>query len=672
MDAADIESRLAQMSVDELADVVAQANREYWDQDDATLPDPLYDRVVEQLRRLAPDHPILSVMGPSADVAEDALDENEAAKLAPAERVGAPVIHSRPMLSLDKAYTAEDVRSWADKFEGDLLVMAKLDGIACSLRFDAKGKLWQAATRGSGTQGEDITFNVLEIPGLPDEIPAHLAPVEIRGEVYMTRSAFEKYAGELSNPRNTAAGAVRQKERKNSRNRDLSFGAYDIDGPDLPSERAKMATLADLGVPVVEHAFVGRDDIARIYEDWSGRRPQLDYEIDGIVFRADLVAEQARLGATAHHPRYAIAFKFQGDSGITKLIGVEWGVSRTGTVTPMALLEPIELSGAMIGRAGLHNLTRFRALALSEGAELEVTRRGGVIPYIERVVTPGDPTKPYPIPTKCPACGGEVSVRQKRDGEFLQCARPQQCVTARLRELEHFAKVVDIQGFGPKIVNQVVDAGLLTTPADYYRLQLDDLVGLQRLATKSAQNLLDRVAAKREIGLATFLEALGIDHLGPQNAQLIGGKFLSLAKVRSVTVEELAEIKGVKEAIATAIVGGLAARAELIDDLLREVTVPDAEAPPDEPAEGPLAGRSFVFTGTLQAFDRKTAQGRVAALGGETPSGVSGTLSYLVVGAGKAAKSSKQKKADKLIEGGAEIEVISEEAFLAMVEAAEG
>ena len=408
MDAADIESRLATMSVDQLADVVAQANREYWDEADATLPDPLYDRVVEQLRRLAPDHPILTAMGPSSAEDEHALDEDEAAKLAPADRIGAPVLHSRPMLSLDKAYTAEDVRSWADKFEGQLLVMAKLDGIACSLRFDAQGNLWQAATRGSGTQGEDITCNVLEIPGLPDAIPADLAPLEIRGEVYMTRSAFSKYAGEFSNPRNTAAGAVRQKERKNSRNRDLSFGAYDIDGPQLPSERAKMATLADLGVPVVEHAFVERDDIGKIYEEWSARRPELDYEIDGIVFRADLVAEQQRLGATAHHPRYAIAFKFQGDTGVTKLLGVEWGVSRTGTITPMALLHPIELSGAMIGRAGLHNLTRFRALALSEGAELEVTRRGGVIPYIERVVTPGDPDKPYEIPTKCPACGGEI------------------------------------------------------------------------------------------------------------------------------------------------------------------------------------------------------------------------------------------------------------------------
>jgi DNA ligase (NAD+) len=671
MDATQIESQLPQLGVAELAELIAEANRQYWDEDAATLPDPLYDRMVEQLRRLAPDHPVLEALGPS-EAPIDALDETQAAVLRPEERIGAPVKHGRPMLSLDKAYSADDVRSWADKFEGDLLVMAKLDGIACSLRFDAQGRLWQAATRGSGTQGEDITFNVLEIPGLPATIPVDLAPLEVRGEVYMTRSAFASYAAEFSNPRNTAAGAVRQKERKNSRNRDLSFGAYDVIGPELASEREKMAKLGELGIPIVEHAFVGRDEIPMIYEAWGRRRPELDYEIDGIVFRADLVAEQERLGTTGHHPRYAIAFKFQGDTGVTRLLGVEWGVSRTGTITPMALLEPIELSGAMIRRAGLHNLTRFRALSLSAGAMLEVTRRGGVIPYIERVVTPGDPNAPFREPEHCPACGGAVLVRQKREGEFLQCAEPEQCVTARLRELEHFAKVVDIQGFGPKIVNQVVDAGLLTTPADYYRLQIDDLVSLDRLGSKSAQNLLDRVAAKREIPLAVFLESLGIDHLGPQNATLIAGQFRSLAAIRAVTTEDLIEVKGIKEAIATAIVDGLAKRAELIDDLRLEVTVTDAPAPAPVAAEGPLAGRSFVFTGTLQAFDRKRAQAQVAALGGETPAGVSKTLSYLVVGAGKGAKSSKQKKAEKLIEDGAAIEILSEDEFAALVETAAG
>ena len=289
----------------------------------------------------------------------------------------------------------------------------------------------------------------------------------------------------------------------------------------------------------------------------------------------------------------------------------------------------------------------------------------GIVPAISCVA--------YPV-ANVTSCGSPAVIRQKRDGEFLQCSRPEQCVVARLRELEHFAKVVDIQGFGPKIVAAVSEAGHLSTPADYYRLRLEDLVKLERLAERSAQNLLDQVAAHRTIPLPVFLESLGVDHLGPQNAQLIAGELRSLAAIRSVQRERLMEVKGIKEAIADAIIDGIAARRAMIDELLKEVTVPD-EAAPVAPAEGtapgPLAGRSFVFTGTLEALDRKAAQKRVQALGGETPSGVSKGLSVLVVGAGKGAKSSKQKKVETLVEEGATIEIMSEQDFLAMVEAAE-
>ncbi len=662
MNAAEIEARLHELSAAQLVPLIVEANAAYWDRNDAPLPDPLYDRMVERLRTLDPDAPVLQSMGPSAP-SGDALSAKAAEDLPVQERFGAPVRHERPMLSLDKAYTAEEVHSWAEKFEGGLLVMPKLDGIACSIRYDAKGRLRLAATRGSGTEGEDITMNVLLIPDLPQTITR--GPLEVRGEIYMRLSVFDKYAADFSNPRNTAAGGVRQKHGDGSRAADLTFGAYDIIGAELATEQEKMTLLRELRIPTADHVFIERDGIAESYEDLSRRRPDLDYEIDGVVYRADSVAEQERLGLTSHHPRYALAFKFQGDTGETTLLDVEWGVSRTGTITPMAILDPIELSGAMIGRAGLHNLTRFRALGLTRGAKVEVTRRGGVIPYVEKVVAAGDGE--FPIPTECPACGGSVVVRQKRDGEFLQCEHPEQCVTARLRELEHFAKVVDIQGFGPKIVTLVVEAGLLTTPADYFRLSHDELTSLERLASKSAQNLIDRIAAKRTIPLATFLEALGIDHLGPSNARLLADNFLSLAAIRELSQEALVEVKGIKEAIADAIVDGLAARAERIDDLLREVTVPDAEPPPAPPEgedAGPLAGQSFVFTGTLEAFDRKTAQARVKALGGETPSGVSKSLTALVIGAGKGAKSSKQKKAEKLNGDGATIEVLTEDEFL--------
>lgn len=669
MDAERIASRLATMSADELAELVAQANREYWDEQAASLPDPLYDRMVEQLRRLDPRAPVLQTLGPSGH-GEPVLPEAAAHRLAPVERFGAPVAHSRPMLSLDKAYTADDVRGWTSKLAGDLLVMPKLDGIACAIRYDADGHLFMAATRGSGFQGEDVTANVLQIPSVPQRIdPVHGA-IELRGEVYLTLSAFARYKGEFSNPRNTAAGGLRQKERSNNRAGDLSFAAYDVLGLDVATEREKMEILRATRIPVVEHEFVDADGIAAAYERWAARRSDLDYEIDGIVFRLDLVREQERLGSTAHHPRYAIALKFQGDTGETISRGVEWGVSRTGTITPMAILEPIELSGAMIGRAGLHNLTRFRALGLTEGARVEVTRRGGVIPYVERVIEPGPGAKAFPIPDHCPACGGPVRTRQKREGEFLECVDPRNCITARLRELEHFAKVVDIQGFGPKIVAQVVDAGLLDTPAGFYRLSVEQLAGLERLAEKSAQNLVERVEARRTIPLAVFLEALGIDHLGPQNAQLIAGELGTLAKVRAAGRDELMAVRGIKDAIADAIVDGLHRREEIIDELLREVTVQDAPKQAAAPA-GALQGKSFVFTGALESLDRKEAQARVRALGGEAPSGVSKTLTHLVIGAGKGPKSTKQKKAEELVAAGAPIEIIGEDEFVAMMDAAE-
>jgi len=677
MTAAEIEARLHELSRDELVAIIERANAEYWDQHAPTLPDPLYDRLVERLRKLDPNASILDHMGPQTP-AGPVIAADEAIGIPPAQRFGAAVRHARPMLSLDKAYSAEEVKTWASKFEGDMLVMPKLDGIACSIRYDERGTLVLAATRGSGTEGEDVTANVLEIAGVPSQLPPGHGPVEVRGEVYMPLSVFQRFKGEFSNPRNLAAGALRNKDPKKSAAFGLRFAAYDILEEGLTTEREKVARLAELGLPCADCELVDREGIAAAFERFSRRRAELDYEIDGVVYRTDRLDEQRRLGLTAHHPRYAIAFKFQGDTGETTLLDVEWGVSRTGTITPMAMLQPIELSGAMISRAGLHNITQFRALGLTKGARVEVTRRGGVIPHVERVVTPGPGGETFSIPEQCPACGSPAQIRQKRDGEFLQCSTPKSCITARLRELEHFAKVVDIQGFGPKIITAVVDAGLLASPADFYRLQLEDLVKLERLAEKSAQNLLDQVAAHKVIPLPVFLEALGIEHLGPQNARLIAGEFRTLAKIRELDRDALMEVKGIKEAIADAIVAGLHAHAAMIDELLKEVTVPDEEAPAaadrtvGEGAQaGPLAGQSFVFTGTLEGFDRKSAQARVQALGGTTPDAVSKTLTVLVVGAGKGAKSSKQKKAEKLVSEGAPIEIIDEAEFVARMEKAE-
>lgn len=666
LDADAVQARLPSFNADELEALVRRANHEYWDKHAPTLPDPLYDQLIERLKRLRPESPLLEAMGPSGSEAP-ALEAEEAIRLDPDQRFGAAVRHLRPMLSLEKCYSEPDLLSWAGKFEGEVLVMPKLDGVACSIRYDKKGKLVLAATRGSGTEGEDITMNVLEVAAVPRTIPAQGREIEARGELYMKLSDFAKYKGDFANPRNLTAGSIKQKEKKNSRTAHLSFFAYDLIGPDFKDEREKFEMMHTLGLGGIDHEFVDRDELQAAYDRWARKRPQLDYEIDGVVYRTSTIKEQKRLGLTGHHPRYALAYKFQGDSGVTDLLDIFWSVSRTGLVTPVALLEPVELSGAKIGRASLHNLNIFEALGLSHSCRVEVTRRGGVIPNVERVVESGPASRPFELPTQCPACGGPVERRKKREGEFLFCAQPKKCVQARLGELEHFAKVVDLQGFGPKVITAAVDAELLSTPADYYRLRAEDLQELERLGEKSAQNLVDQVDSHRELPLATFLQALGIEHLGKQNALLLAGEYRELARIRKLTREDLMLVRGIKDAIAAAIVDGLAAKAELIEALLQHVTVLPGEAAPPPADDAELAGKSFVFTGTLEAFTREVAQARVQALGGEIPSGVTKTLSYLVVGAGRGAKSSKQTKAEELIGKGAPLKILTEQEFLEMV-----
>ncbi len=680
MDAATIQAGLASFDAATLEALIRRTNREYWEHNAPTIPDPLYDRLVETLRRLDKDNAVLVELGES--VPEGPVIDAEATHdIPPEQRLGAPVRHTRSMLSLDKCYNTDDLGSWASKFEGEILVMPKMDGVACSLRYDAKGKLFLAATRGSGTEGEDITCNALEVA----DIPAQLKPdkahkgnlaLEVRGELFMKLSVFERFKEQYSNPRNLTAGAIKNKERGKTKAYSLSFFAYDVLGRDFESEREKFELLSSLGFEAEEFEFVDRDGLGEAFERWSKRRAELDYEIDGVVYRAASVDEQRRLGETGHHPRWSIAFKFQGDSGTTRLQDVLWSVSRTGTITPVAMLEPIELSGAMIGRASLHNLSRFEDLGLTKGALVEVTRRGGVIPNVERVVEPGPGGESFELPSKCPACNGEVERRKKREGEFLYCKQPDKCVQARLGELQHFAKVIDIQGFGPKVITQAVDAGLLSSPVDFYTLRVEDLEGLDRLGRKSAQNLVDQVEAHRELELPVFLQALGVDHLGRQNALLLAQQFRTLARIRELTRDDLMEVRGIKDAIADALLAGLAERSELIDHLLEHVTIVElpegadadtGEGAGEDGGAGVLAGKSFLFTGALEAFTRKDAEDKVAAHGGSVASGVSKALDYLVLGAGKGAKSSKQKKAEQLISAGAPLQIIGEQEFLAMI-----
>jgi DNA ligase (NAD+) len=652
-----IEQLIKGASIEELEAEIRHHNHLYWDQNAPEISDYDYDRLVRRLQELAPGSPVLQELGPSE-----------------VGRIGETVTHEAPMLSLDKCYDDADLISWASKFKGDVMVTPKMDGIACSLRYDERGYLSLAATRGSGVAGDDITANARTIGEIPRRLRGGEG-VEVRGEIYMRLSVFSGFSEQFSNPRNLAAGAIKHKDPKRCADYRLSFAAYDLLGSPAESEKDKLDHLQGFGFPPMEALLVGHDRLRDGYDHFAAARDSLDFEIDGVVFKANSVEEQQRLGATAHHPRFAIAYKFQGDSATTTLNAVEWSVARSGAITPVALIEPVTLSGASVGRASLHNagfLQKLDLLNKPTGAQVVVTRRGGVIPKVEFVSKhaekKGEGQTIIGFPGECPSCGGPVV----HDGDFISCADPASCRHARIGAIAHYCAVVDMQGFGEKLLTQAYDAGLLRGLVDLYTLEVKELVKLERVGEKSASNLLEQVEEHRTMELATFLRALGIEELGKHVSGILQGTYGSLERVRQVTVEELAAIHTIGDIIAEKVVAGLAEKSELIDQLLEYVTLTTPQAAPASAAEdgeaAGLAGKSFVFTGKLLAFDRKQAQKRVKALGGEAPSGVTKTLTYLVVGDGaEGRQSSKLTKAQKYVAEGAPLKIISETEFLEMV-----
>lgn len=631
------------MTVAELEAEVRKHNRLYFELAKPEISDMDFDILVEMLREKAPDSPVLTELVSDVGI------------------TGVKVRHEVPMLSLDKCYEEKSILDWADKFEGKATASPKIDGVALSIKYDSDGRLVQAATRGDGIEGEMVTANVLKIKAVPRRIGSlakkGAGGVEVRGEVYMPLSVFKRYKGEFANPRNLAAGAIKQKDPKKTAEYDLSFFAYDLLGTSASTEQEKLKWLAAEGFEELERRIVSRDGMQEAYEYFMSRRDEYDFETDGVVFKADSVGEQDRLGSTAHHPRYAIAYKFQGDSGTTVLKDVEWSVSRSGVITPIAIVEPVELSGAMVGRASLHNLSILRQLideGLSIGAKVVMMRRGGVIPHLESVEKAGKGR--VSIPGKCPSCGSKV---EERD-DFLFCTKPKSCVRSKVGELEHFVKAIGIDGFGVKLVEQLYENGVVTDPSEFYELTVDELLRMERMGETLATKLVGNVQAARTIPLDVFLQSLGIRELGKHASKILSG-FGSLKNVMSKTEEELSDIDTIGPVIAHEVVEGLRAKKELIDKLLRHVKVEAAAA-----GEGPLGGSSYLFTGKLVAMGRSEAQKLVEENGGVSAQSVSKDLDYLVVGDGGGA-GSKLDKAKKLKEKGEKVKIINEKEFLKMV-----
>lgn len=652
---------LSTLSEKELSDLIAYHNKKYFIDAAPEITDEAFDKLVMALKFINPRAEILSQIE-AVDVFRD------------------EVTHQRPMLSLDKCYDSETFFKWSEKINGGLIAMPKIDGVACSILYSLTGAMMEAATRGDGRIGENITKNIRMIDSIPASLPSLpiLVPqegqnnFEIRGEVFLSLSRFNsEYAKDFANPRNLAAGALKHKEQEKSKAYALQFFPYDIRGTNAKTEEEKFRLLKQCGFTMMPWRIVANDEKAtEIYYEFLEQRSSLDYEIDGVVFRANELNDQIRLGETAHHPRYAIAFKFHGESAQSKLIDVQWSVSRSGTITPVAIVSPVFVSGATIQRASLHNLGIFEKLGLCEESMVEINRRGGVIPHVERVIAKkGAPLK---APLNCPSCGKGVVI----DKDFLFCADKENCEEVVVARLMHFAQVIGIDGMGEKIVRKLFKQGLLRNFQDLYRLKAEDVLALERMGDLSAKKLINEIEQKKELSLEVFLRALGIDDVGTNVAELVCMNFFSLQKIREINVEDLLKIHGIGERIAHSLVEGLKEHAREIDALLNFIHVKDyREEAILSDKNNAIFQKSFLFTGKMAHMDRKAAQNLVKKLGGKAPGGMSEKIDFLVIGdegsplLGQGTKSTKHKAAEKLIKEGSSLKIISESEFLKLIEA---
>ena len=508
---------------------IERHNQHYWVHSTPQISDQAFDALTRRLALLKPDSKALQHLGTRPEV----------------DRA---VRHTSPMRSLDKCYDEAGLIAWTKDFDGDVLAMPKIDGLACALHYDDDGHLVLAATRGDGDVGENVTANVRAIGDVPTRVAS--GPLQVRGEIFLAVARFEALKAEAirnlddvpKNPRNLAAGALRQKDPRKTRAVGLSFLAYDVVGANVETQREKLALLAGLGFQPIPHTVAPKHLIKMAVDAIAERRTSLAYETDGVVVIVDDVETAKQLGATSHHPRAAIAWKFQGEEGESVLRDVQWQVARTGTITPVAIVDPVELSGVTVTRATLHHRGFLDKLGLTIGAKLAMVRRGGVIPHVERVLVAG--TSPVVIPQRCPSCGAAVVV----EGDFLLCSVPAHCVAARVGRLIHWGKSADIIGLGESVADQLIESGLVKTPADLYGLTRAQLTTLERLGPTLADKLLAEIDKSRQLDLDVLLRGLGIEGLGKTVARELATKFVTIARLREATRGELSLIKEIGRA----------------------------------------------------------------------------------------------------------------------------
>ena len=663
---------------EEIADLTARLKRwgaAYFEIDTPLVPDADYDAAMMQLRALEAEHPELQ------------------APDSPTQRVGgAPlsafetIAHRMPMLSLDNAFSKTELvefhRRVVERLSAPQITYCcepKLDGVAVSIVYEG-GLLNQAATRGDGVSGEDITANVRTIRNVPlmlsgEGIPSYL---EVRGEIIIPRSGFEqmnaraRLLGEkvFVNPRNAAAGSLRQLDSGVTAKRPLEFTAYSVgvfEGSLPASHDGTLRALADWGIPISEHmqTVVGIEACEVYYEQMAAQRDALPFDIDGIVYKVNSFEQQDKLGFISRAPRWAVARKFPAQEVSTRLMGVDFQVGRTGAITPVARLEPVFVAGVTVSNATLHNIDEIERLGVSIGDVVVVRRAGDVIPQIVSVVRDDSEIEigvrePILFPTECPACGAAL-VREAGEAA-IRCVGGVGCQAQLKGVVRHFSsrKAMNIDGLGDKLIDQLVDEGLLKSVADLFRLTAENVGTLDRMGEKSAENLMASIAAARQTTLPKFIYALGIREVGEATARSLAEHFMTLNAMLSASIEALEDVDDVGPVVAQHIRAfAVDERNRIILDELQAAGIswPDVAL---DAGDGPLAGSTWVVTGKLVAMSREEAESRLRALGAKTASSVSKKTTSVVAGPGAG---SKRKRAESLA-----IPIIDESALLVVLE----
>lgn len=664
-----------QTQLDNLRKTLRQYEYEYHVLDNPSVPDSEYDRLFHQLKTLELEHP-------------EFLTSDS-----PTQRVGAKPLsgfsqirHEIPMLSLDNAFSDAEFNAFVKRIEDRLILLPKpltfccepkLDGLAVSILY-VNGELTQAATRGDGTTGEDITANIRTIRNVPlqlltDNPPARL---EVRGEVFMPHAGFErlnKYALEhnektFANPRNAAAGSLRQLDPNITSKRPLVLNAYGIgiaEGVDLPTTHYdRLQWLKSIGIPVNPEIRLcnGADEVLGFYRDIQNKRSSLGYDIDGTVLKINDIALQNELGFISKAPRWAIAYKFPAQEELTLLNDVEFQVGRTGAITPVAKLEPVFVAGVTVSNATLHNGDEIERLNIAIGDTVVIRRAGDVIPQIIGVLHERRPdnAKPIIFPTNCPVCDSQII---RIEGEAVaRCTGGLFCAAQRKEALKHFVsrKAMDIDGVGGKLIEQLVDRELIHTPADLFKLDLTTLTRLERMGAKSAENALNSLENAKSTTLARFIFALGIREVGEATALNLANHFKTLDTLKDANLEELQQVPDVGEVVANRIFifWREAHNVAVVEDLIAQgvhwETVEVKEA-----SENLFKDKTVVLTGTLTQMGRNEAKALLQQLGAKVSGSVSSKTDFVIAGD---AAGSKLAKAQEL-----NITVLTEEEFLAQM-----